>query len=367
MTCAMRVHADPRQAFNLRDFVRECADRCMSEGAYRRCSGRISLSVTDLPALSARRLRTFRSNAHLRDALLASCCMTPLAGWPFRLDGTWAFDGGLTDFCPSLSEAAVTVSPFYCSRADIRPSRYVPMWWALFPPSVAAMQELYELGFADAHRWVCAHPERVGRVRLSAAGPLSQQPQPRGVRGPAGRGDGPADGWEDAERGEGSEEGTMACGVPQGLAAGKVGAEDAALAALLRAQPPPVRLQEASTSAGGLGADILLLCVVFLVVKPAVFALAYCELFLRALTCLLAGVATELLPACPRLPSAPRPWRRALWFLRSTVSARMALQTVPGFNAVVPFNVRRVYQQSLVYRITHPLFVRGARLTDGLH
>lgn len=343
LTCAMRVHADPRQAFNLREFVRECADRCLSEGAHRRCSGRISLAVIDLPAFTTRRLHTFRSNEHLRDALLASCCMTPLAGWPFRLDGTWALDGGLTDFCPTLSEDAVTVSPFYCSRADIRPSRYVPMRWALYPPSVSAMQELFELGFADAHRWITAHPERVGRVHPTALH-LSGPPQAKDG------GAGSADAEEEAGTGSGEE-----------------GPEDAALTALLRAQPPPVHLREASVSPGGLGADLLLLCVVLLVVKPAVFALAYCELFLRALGCVLAGVAAEVLSSRPELPGAPRPWRRALWFLRSTVSARMALQTVPGFNAVVPFNVRRVYQQSLVYRVTHPLFVRGARLTDGLH
>jgi hypothetical protein len=29
----------------------------------------------------------------------------------------------------------ITVSPLYFSQADIKPSRYVPAWWALLPPS----------------------------------------------------------------------------------------------------------------------------------------------------------------------------------------------------------------------------------------
>lgn len=32
------------------------------------------------------------------------------------------------------SKNLVVVCPFYSSRADIRPSKYVPMWWAFYPP-----------------------------------------------------------------------------------------------------------------------------------------------------------------------------------------------------------------------------------------
>ena len=83
--------------------------------------------------------------------LVASCTATPIAGWPFRLDGEWVLDGGLADFQPlstRLPAAAgtVTVSPFYCAHADIRPSRYVPLWWALYPPR----REDFE--------WICASP-----------------------------------------------------------------------------------------------------------------------------------------------------------------------------------------------------------------
>ena len=42
------------------------------------------------------------------------------------------------------------VSPFYFSDTDIKPSRYVPLWWAFLPPkSGATVDWLYSLGFHD--------------------------------------------------------------------------------------------------------------------------------------------------------------------------------------------------------------------------
>ena len=45
------------------------------------------------------------------------------------------------------------VCPFYSSRADIRPSKFVPIWWAFFPPEPYKLKELFELGQKDAHAW----------------------------------------------------------------------------------------------------------------------------------------------------------------------------------------------------------------------
>ena len=40
----------------------------------------------------------------------------------------------------------LTVSAFYCANADIRPSQYVPIWWALYPPRKEEFEWLFNLG-----------------------------------------------------------------------------------------------------------------------------------------------------------------------------------------------------------------------------
>ena len=47
-----------------------------------------------------------------------------------------------------------TICPFYFSRATIKPSRWVPPWWALYPPTPCELYKLYELGQHDAERWI---------------------------------------------------------------------------------------------------------------------------------------------------------------------------------------------------------------------
>ncbi|KDO23754.1 hypothetical protein SPRG_10531 [Saprolegnia parasitica CBS 223.65] len=101
----------------------------------------------------SRRVSTFSDAEHGVSAVLASCCATPIAGFPFHLNGEWVFDGGIFDFQPVVDETTVTVSPFYCTQADIKPSQYVPMWWAVYPPAPESIQWLYELGKADAYAW----------------------------------------------------------------------------------------------------------------------------------------------------------------------------------------------------------------------
>lgn len=47
-------------------------------------------------------------------------------------------------FCSFHNGAAVSVCPFYCSRADIRPSRFINPLWALFPPPKEQLLSLYQ-------------------------------------------------------------------------------------------------------------------------------------------------------------------------------------------------------------------------------
>lgn len=48
---------------------------------------------------------------------------------------------------------ACSVCPFYSSRADIVPSRYVPPTWAAYPPEPEKLGELYELVRASKTMW----------------------------------------------------------------------------------------------------------------------------------------------------------------------------------------------------------------------
>jgi hypothetical protein len=147
-------------------------------------SGRLEASVTVLPFLRNERVGQFHSFEHLKQALLASSCLVPLAGSPVWVDGLgYCIDGGLSDLqllkgmsvggtfskihvkgSPEALRSTITVCPFYSSRADIKPSRYLPPWWAFIPPSVAELDAVYRLGCA-------LHPRPVSHPRHTLAPP----------------------------------------------------------------------------------------------------------------------------------------------------------------------------------------------------
>jgi hypothetical protein len=67
----------------------------------------------------------------------------------------------MTDFVPLVigegisRENTVTVSPFHCSSSDIKPSRYIPFWWALIPPnSSETVDWIYALGYEDGISYI---------------------------------------------------------------------------------------------------------------------------------------------------------------------------------------------------------------------
>lgn len=111
--------------------------------------GHLQVAVTRLPFLRGERVIDFPSSDHLKSALLASAAAFPAAPLVFR-SGSWYVDGGLTDFQPVVDDTTLTISPFYFSDCDIKPSRYVPLWWAFLPPrSSDTVDWLYSLGFHD--------------------------------------------------------------------------------------------------------------------------------------------------------------------------------------------------------------------------
>lgn len=117
-------------------------------------NGNLQVAVTKLPFFSAERVTEHRSKEDLMNTLLASCAAFPFSALA-RRNGSWYIDGGFTDFLPVIDENTVTVSPFYFSDSDIRPSRYVPLWWSLMPPTDPNTVEwLYNLGWEDAMKYI---------------------------------------------------------------------------------------------------------------------------------------------------------------------------------------------------------------------
>ena len=154
--------------------------------------------------------RNIETIEQLKEALCASCCVFPICGVPFRLKynvdaprsneedssrscigNEWVLDGGLAAFQPRKHERwellyghdtrghnyeqgtannhvppqqyqhkpthLITVSALYYDSADIRPSTYVPVYWALYPPSLAEYYALFELGYKDCIHYLVTH------------------------------------------------------------------------------------------------------------------------------------------------------------------------------------------------------------------
>ncbi|KAL4160145.1 hypothetical protein PRNP1_000716 [Phytophthora ramorum] len=150
------AHEWPAGFFRARAFLLDTlkAEGKLHEYKKLNASQQVTVVYTSLSALKSRRLTAFESQRHLTDSLMASCCATPIAGMPFRLGGEWVMDGGILDFQPIYDDKTVTVSPFYCTGADIKPSVYVPMWWAMIPPGVRDVEWLFDLGYEDGLKWI---------------------------------------------------------------------------------------------------------------------------------------------------------------------------------------------------------------------
>jgi len=85
----------------------------------------------------------------LQLSILASCAAFPF-GSLVNKQGQWYIDGGWSSFQPVEDENTVTISALYFSDCDIKPSRYVPLWWSFIPTrSKQTVDWLYSLGYED--------------------------------------------------------------------------------------------------------------------------------------------------------------------------------------------------------------------------
>ncbi|DBA02012.1 TPA: hypothetical protein N0F65_000259 [Lagenidium giganteum] len=104
------------------------------------------------------RISQFDSQEHLEQCLLASSRAVPIAGLPFKLKGEWVLDGGMLDSQPLFKEGkTVTISPFHFADADIRPSRYLPPWWACYAPEPEELAWVFDLGREDGLAWIATN------------------------------------------------------------------------------------------------------------------------------------------------------------------------------------------------------------------
>lgn len=147
--CVPQAYGDILGLFNLSHYVTRCLEMQLLERYTEIPEGQLNVAVTRLPYFERVTAKKFASKDELIDYLLASSAAFPFA--PLKKIGdSWYIDGGLSDFQPIENEETVTVSPFYFDECDIKPSRYVPLWWTFAPPySKRNIDWLYNLGIKD--------------------------------------------------------------------------------------------------------------------------------------------------------------------------------------------------------------------------
>lgn len=147
--CVPQAWGHVKGLFKLGEYVSDCIDMLVMPNYKPLQPGKLQLAVTKLPFFEAVRVTEFSSKEDLKEALLASVAAFPAAPLVHR-KGRYYMDGGMTDFQPVVDADTITVSPFYFSDCDIRPSRYVPLWWAFLPPKdTDTIDWLYALGWED--------------------------------------------------------------------------------------------------------------------------------------------------------------------------------------------------------------------------
>lgn len=157
--CVPQVHASFFGAFRVREFLIDTIRATSDLSRFHELNksdrvGSLTIVYSSLTARKSRRATKFISENHLEKCLIASCTAAPIVGMPFKLDGEYVMDGAVFDFQPIIDKETIRISPFYCTDADIRPSQYVPIWWAVYPPSQDDVRWLFDLGYEDGLAWI---------------------------------------------------------------------------------------------------------------------------------------------------------------------------------------------------------------------
>ncbi|KAE8883007.1 hypothetical protein PF011_g30517 [Phytophthora fragariae] len=149
------ARASWRGPFQMRDYLVDAVTRHANVDNIHKLHGKVTIVYTSLSAWATRRVSRFKNPVHLLQTMVASCCATPLVGLPFQHEGEYVVDGGLLDNQPLFEDGVrtITVTPNVFAAADIRPSRYVPPWWSMYPPTQREMRWLFALGYEDGLAW----------------------------------------------------------------------------------------------------------------------------------------------------------------------------------------------------------------------
>ena len=178
--CASRARSSILGAFQLRYYVQGAFKEFAPANAHELCNNRLEVSITKMTMKGFKnlRLKAFGTFDFFLRALLCSSNIVPLTGLPMWLRGHGlCVDGALTDIqyvsgfkrtgtfsklhCRRKhGRKLIVVSPFYSSRADIKPSKFVPVWWCFFPPEQYKMKILFEMAQKDAKNWVKKQKKR---------------------------------------------------------------------------------------------------------------------------------------------------------------------------------------------------------------
>ncbi|OUS47811.1 Adiponutrin and related vesicular transport protein [Ostreococcus tauri] len=187
--CAARARRSVLGAFQLRAYCRGAMTEFCDPRAHELLSGRLQVSITRIfPSYKNLRISDYPSYDFLITALLCSACIVPLSGLPIWLRGFGlCLDGAVSDMqvwkgfkpdgtfsklhCKAANPNIVIVNPFYSSRADIKPSKYIPIWWCFYPPEPYKLKQLYEMGYKDANAWY----ERTHGLSKSSASPSARE------------------------------------------------------------------------------------------------------------------------------------------------------------------------------------------------
>lgn len=162
VACVTDCHSSFLNAFRIREYVlvgieRFAVQRFRNDESLRESLNRqLEVYVSVLPWCRKRVIHQFPEAEDLEEALVASCCLVPLAGLPLKLrhTGEYVCDGGLTAFQPRNGQKhVITVSAMYFSNAEIHPTNFTPSWWGLYPPSEMKYREIFDEGYNDAIRY----------------------------------------------------------------------------------------------------------------------------------------------------------------------------------------------------------------------
>lgn len=132
-------------------------DEFLPRNAYRTVSGRIYISITELPFLRNRLIAGSElcSDQELITVILASSYIPVYYEKPIIYKRRLCVDGGLTNNCPRLNRNTIRVSPkpsLQLGHFDISPIKEPPTLSALIP-EIDQLEPLMEQGYWDCERF----------------------------------------------------------------------------------------------------------------------------------------------------------------------------------------------------------------------